>query len=70
MKNFQIKKRRSAVDPSCEARCRSMRPCVKKEASAKCGDRKFGQVFRGNGDLTLPELRRELGPRADCCGGL
>jgi uncharacterized protein len=33
------------------------------------GDRKSGQVFRGNGDLTLPGPRRELRPARRLLGG-
>jgi len=48
-----------------EARCRSMRPCVKKAALGDYGDRKSGQVWRGNTDLTLHRAAAGQGPRAD-----
>ena len=52
-----------------------MRPCVKKAASGDFGDRKSGQVWRGNADLTLRGLRRNKvrapiadGPHIPHCG--
>jgi len=59
-------KRRRRNDPVLRSKVSFDATLRERGSFSGCGDRTFGQVFRGNGDLTLPELRWKQGPRADC----